>query len=470
MVHSADTFSALMNLANLGEAASAKSSAASAMSALLPNGRTPSGGALGGRRGPAKDTPSKTDELANPAETSYLQSGTQLLNWMSARMNLNLTNAKATATRPQSDSVESKGSAQAAGASGQTAARASQTSPATEPSSGKEGQVVSKGSAKENTASPAPAAAQEADAGSTENGLSVSASPDASEAAAAGQAPVAGLQNADFGSEMIGAAAATKNPAESLDNSKMGKANAVSTQPAAKTEGSDKNFRAQQKGGNDSGLAGSAQASTLALGQVKQVAMMDKAENSLGQNSPPQPGPTPNPSSANAGEIFKGHAPTADNQAHPPGADEAEPPTVNTAAPLGSVQTAHLAQQLSESELRVGIQAGEFGRIDIHTSMSQSQISARIYVEHDELGKAMAGALPQLHEKLATEHRMDAQIELYNTGSSHSNGADRQQHQQQRTTEQNGSVSRDADDSAPRVESVQEPLSTAAATGLDMHV
>jgi hypothetical protein len=130
-----------------------------------------------------------------------------------------------------------------------------------------------------------------------------------------------------------------------------------------------------------------------------------------------------------------------------------------------------LVQQLSESELRVGIQTGEFGKIDIHTSISQSQISARIYIEHDELGKAIAGTLPQLHEKLSVDHHMDAQIEVFNAGSGHSNGTDRHQHQQQqRTPEQNGPASRDGDDPKPKIGTVQEAPSTAITLGLDMHV
>ena len=117
---------------------------------------------------------------------------------------------------------------------------------------------------------------------------------------------------------------------------------------------------------------------------------------------------------------------------------------ISVTSPLGSVQTARLVQHLSDTELHVGIAAGEFGKIDIHTSVSESQISARIYVEHDDLKAALVGSLPQFHEKLSAEHRLDAQIELYNTGPNFSNGSDRQQ-QQQRTPEQHRPASLDTE-------------------------
>jgi 4-diphosphocytidyl-2C-methyl-D-erythritol kinase len=117
----------------------------------------------------------------------------------------------------------------------------------------------------------------------------------------------------------------------------------------------------------------------------------------------------------------------------------------------------------------MGIQAGEFGKIGIHTSVSQGQISARIYVEHNDLGKAISEALPQLHEKLTVEHRMEAQIQLYNTGSGSSYGTEQQkQQQQQKTQEQNLTGSQDADEIYP-AEVAQELTSSAAAGGLDMH-
>jgi hypothetical protein len=195
-----------------------------------------------------------------------------------------------------------------------------------------------------------------------------------------------------------------------------------------------------------------------------------KTDTSIGQNAPAQAVPVSGSVIANAVSTTPNdHSPADGNTAVVPGTDEtAYPQNVTPAFQLGAAQKARLVQNLSDTELRMGIQAGEFGKVDIHASINQGQISARIFVEHNELGKVLAETLPQLHEKLSVEHRVDAQIQFYNTGSSHSNGADRQQHQQQQgTQDQNGTVLMDADD-FPLADIMHEPSGIATPGGLDM--
>jgi hypothetical protein len=293
-------------------------------------------------------------------------------------------------------------------------------------------------------------------------------------AASVVQAPMPDAQNAALQFLVPGANDAGQSYADMFKNAKPSSSSfPTSSAQAGNAVASDKNSRAQQKSANDFSPAPTAQNASADAGLVKQVVAAVKADDSLGQNSPTQSGPTPVPANTNlASNTIQDHSLGKNTNPDPPVAGEpALPqPEAYTAAPMGSVQTARLVQNLSESELRVGIQSGEFGKIDIHTSINQSQISARIYVEHDELGKALALGLPQLHEKLSVDHRIDAQIQLYNSGSSYSSGADRQQDQQQRTFGQNGSASRDVNDSSPVVETVPEPSSTVVTTGLDMHV
>jgi flagellar hook-length control protein FliK len=144
----------------------------------------------------------------------------------------------------------------------------------------------------------------------------------------------------------------------------------------------------------------------------------------------------------------------------------ADPQTASTTT-ASALQMARLVQQVSGSEVQMGIQTGEFGKIDIHTSLNQNQISARIYVEHGDLSRALADALPQLHEKLSVDHRVDAQIQLYNSGSGSSYGTDRQQQQQQQGNNQSSFAYQETDDVPPAV-AVQEATRTASSTGLDM--
>jgi hypothetical protein len=298
------------------------------------------------------------------------------------------------------------------------------------------------------------------------NGEVSASAKDATGTVSTDQAAIADSQNPGFQSAVTGTDEANRTYSELLANLKLGKSS--STQAAAKAGSSDKKL--SDKLGREADLADTAPGSARGSDQTKQVLAAEKIVNSVAQNAPAQGGavvetnipPAPH-------ESFKDHAANTENPVTDHISDEPAASQPIPTAPLGTVQTASLVQHLSETEMHVGIQTGEFGKIDIHTSINQNQISARIYVEHDELGKAMAANLPQLHEKLSVEHRLDAQIELHNTGTNHSNGSDRQQSQQQRTT-QNGPASRDADDPIPQVETAREPASTLSNMGLDMHV
>jgi hypothetical protein len=269
-----------------------------------------------------------------------------------------------------------------------------------------------------------------------------------------------------------GASGATRTYSGMLNDLDPGKLPSAPIQPEVKIDTSDRKVRVQQKGGRESDLIDSGQSSSHDSGQVKQAIPVGKAENLVGQNSPSQSVVVETTRLNASHNTSEGYIPAKENTAStvPTDGSVSSQSDLTPVVPLGSVQTAHLVQHLSETELRVGIQAGEFGKIDIRTSVSQNQLSAQIYVEHGELGKALAEGMSQLHEQLSTAHHMDAQIELYNTGSSYSNGSDRQQHQSQGTPEQNGPASRDADASAPQVEIVPEAPSAGTTMGLDMHI
>ena len=264
---------------------------------------------------------------------------------------------------------------------------------------------------------------------------------------------------------MVGAVAQNKSYSEMMkDPSGHSTGLAGPSQTATKAGASDKTALSQQNDGRASHTAG--QASSINSDQLTPLESV-KVDNSGGQN-PQVQGVSGSGNANTVSEPFKDHGAVNGNSAAPSADETAYPQADVTPLPMSPAQTLRLVQNLSDTEMRMGIQAGEFGKIDIHTSINQSQISARIYVEHDELGKALAETLPQLHEKLSVEHRVDAQIQLYNSGSSYSSGSDRQQHQQQQgAREQEGTVFQGAGDS-PLAETVQEPSDIVTARGLDM--
>jgi hypothetical protein len=306
-----------------------------------------------------------------------------------------------------------------------------------------------------------------------ESETSTLVSGESSRAAVADPTPASLSQNLNLQSAMVGAVTQNKTYSDLLKDSTSEQSasdlSAASSQSATKTGTSDKASLSQQNAGRDSHATGPSQAFAFDSGQVTQMTA-GKADISVGQNAPAQAAPISGSGIANVVSTTPNdHSPADGNNAVAPGTDETlSPQDVIPTFQLGSVQKARLVQNLSDTELRMGIQAGEFGKVDIRASINQGQISARIFVEHNELGKALAETLPQLHEKLSVEHRVDAQIQFYNTGSSHSNGADRQPHQQQQgTQEQNGTALQDADD-FPLADTTQEPSGIATTKGLDM--
>jgi len=91
------------------------------------------------------------------------------------------------------------------------------------------------------------------------------------------------------------------------------------------------------------------------------------------------------------------------------------------------IQIAKLVERAGQAELRVGIQAGEFGSVDIRTSMAHSQFTAEISVERGELGRAMSVELPALHERLAEQRVPPANIVVQDHSYSHSGSSDLRQ-------------------------------------------
>jgi flagellar hook-length control protein FliK len=135
---------------------------------------------------------------------------------------------------------------------------------------------------------------------------------------------------------------------------------------------------------------------------------------------------------------------------------------------IGSpLQVAKLMERAGETELRVGIQAGEFGSVDIRTSMVRGQFSAEISVEQRELGRAMTAELPALHNRFEEQRLPLANIILQDHshagGSGDAGQGQRHQQEMQPTRIFGGD---DANAATPMV--AAETLETG--TGLDVHI
>lgn len=99
--------------------------------------------------------------------------------------------------------------------------------------------------------------------------------------------------------------------------------------------------------------------------------------------------------------------------------------------PVGSgpLQSAKLVERLGQAELRVGVQVGDMGGVDIRTSMAHNQLTAEISVEHSELGHMLAANLPSLQNKLSEHQIQTANITFQNQMSGNSSQSEQRSRQ-----------------------------------------
>lgn len=91
-------------------------------------------------------------------------------------------------------------------------------------------------------------------------------------------------------------------------------------------------------------------------------------------------------------------------------AEDVEAPAQTAAIGAGSLHTAKLVAGMERSELRMGLRTGEFGNVDIRTSLVHNQFTAEISAERGELGRALAAELPGLQHRLTEQNLPAANI------------------------------------------------------------
>jgi len=136
------------------------------------------------------------------------------------------------------------------------------------------------------------------------------------------------------------------------------------------------------------------------------------------------------------------------------------------AVPIYAVHAAKLVERLGASELRVGVNAGELGKVDIRTSLGHNQFTAEISVERGELGRVLAAELPNLHTRLSEQHLPTANITVqdFSAGTS----GDHRGSQQPRTPAMMNASSSVAEHEASWLAPVFDAAESS--TGLDIHM
>jgi flagellar hook-length control protein FliK len=131
-------------------------------------------------------------------------------------------------------------------------------------------------------------------------------------------------------------------------------------------------------------------------------------------------------------------------------------------------QSARLVERLGQTELRVGVQAGEFGNVDIRTSMVRNQFSAEISVERGELGRVLAAELPALQNRLSEQRVATANITLQSQSGNGGSAGFEQGSRQSQTMQQTAIFQTAEEDPVPAAVAAAEI--SAPGTRLDIHM
>jgi hypothetical protein len=107
-------------------------------------------------------------------------------------------------------------------------------------------------------------------------------------------------------------------------------------------------------------------------------------------------------------------------------AESQAPAEIVSAYPASLVHSAKLVERIGEAELRLGIRAGEFGSVDIRTSMVRNQFTAEIAVERGELGRVMTAELHGLQSRLIDQGIPEVSITVHNHTGGQSTASEQQ--------------------------------------------
>lgn len=68
------------------------------------------------------------------------------------------------------------------------------------------------------------------------------------------------------------------------------------------------------------------------------------------------------------------------------------------------IQNARVLERIGQSEMRLGLNSGNFGSIEVHTSVNQDHVGASIVASHAELRAALVADMPSLEHAIAQHH------------------------------------------------------------------
>lgn len=121
---------------------------------------------------------------------------------------------------------------------------------------------------------------------------------------------------------------------------------------------------------------------------------------------------------------------------------------VGVVATTPEIRSATLVNALNGTEMRVGMQSGEFGDISIRTTMSPQLMHTQISLDHGELSQVISNHVSAAQAKLGDELGLRASIEINHSGASLQGNAGQSSQRQQNTSSGSGQTIRVANPTA----------------------
>ena len=184
-----------------------------------------------------------------------------------------------------------------------------------------------------------------------------------------------------------------------------------------------------------------------------------------------KPGITPSSMVLCAAPDSAATAEAKDAKPQAPSATPSPSPAESTAAAPALIQSARVLERMGQSEMRLGLNSGNFGAIELHTHVNQDQVGASIATSHAELRAAMMAEMPSLEHAIAQHQlkldsfNLDSRTSAQNGGSGDAAGNQSPRGWTRPGTE----VSEFNDDMAAQESSLPQAWAAPHSSGLNVH-
>ena len=153
------------------------------------------------------------------------------------------------------------------------------------------------------------------------------------------------------------------------------------------------------------------------------------------------------------------------------GAHDADASEAANPFPGTLVNSAKLIERIGHTEMRVGIQGGDLGNVDIRTALGKHQFTAEISVERGELGRVMTSELPALHSRLSEQQVPFPRVTIQEYSSGSSSNLEQRSREERRAPQTNSMPREESSrESGPGMFDAMSATEANQGSGIDLHM